>query len=306
MLSISIIIPTYNRAYCLPRAIDSALKQSYQAQNIIVVDDGSTDDTVSLIKEKYPQVIFIQQKNAGVSAARNNGIKHVDTDWVALLDSDDEWLPDKLEQQVALIAKNPESKLCHTEEIWIRNGVRVNQMNKHQKSGGWIFEKCLPLCAMSPSSVLMRKTLFDEVGLFREDLPACEDYDLWLKICASNPVLYLEEPGIIKYGGHEDQLSQKFWGMDRFRIKSLLGLLRGGLLKSDLQKNGLQKEESLNHGLLNKGLLKDRLLNEDQERQVRTMLEKKINIFIKGARKRGKSDDVAYYESLLDQLGVSL
>jgi len=269
MLSITVIIPSFNRAYCLERALDSVLKQSYLPSSIIVIDDGSTDDTEKVVKTKYPQIEYYKQENAGVSAARNLGINKSSTDWIALLDSDDEWLPDKLERQVEVLRQNPESKLCHTEEIWIRNGKRVNQMNKHQKSGGWIFEKCLPLCAISPSSVLMHKSLFDEKGFFREDLPACEDYDLWLKICASYPVLYLEEPGIIKYGGHDDQLSQKYWGMDRFRIQSLLNLL---------SKN---------------------LLNEEQQQATREMLIKKIDIYLKGARKREKTEDVEYYESLL-------
>ena len=271
-LAITVIIPTFNRAYCLSRALDSVLKQSYQPQAIIVIDDGSTDETESLIKEKYPQVEFYQQENLGVSAARNFGINKSSTDWIALLDSDDEWLPHKLEKQVEILSKHPDAKLCHTEEIWIRHGKRVNQMSKHQKSGGWIFEKCLPLCAISPSSVLMHKSLFDKVGLFREDLPACEDYDLWLKICSAYPVLYLEEPGILKYGGHDDQLSQKYWGMDRFRIQSLRDLLEG------------------------------EFLDENQKKMVLNMLVKKIQIYLKGARKREKFEDVEYYESLLGEV----
>jgi len=272
MLSITVIIPSFNRAYCLERALNSVLKQSYLPQSIIVVDDGSTDETESLIKTKYPKVEYYKQENAGVSSARNSGIRQSSTDWIALLDSDDEWLPNKLERQVDILNQSPESKLCHTEEIWIRNGKRVNQMNKHQKSGGWIFEKCLPLCAISPSSVLMHKSLFSEKGLFREDLPACEDYDLWLKICASYPVLYLEEPGILKYGGHEDQLSQKYWGMDRFRIQALLDLLDKAYL------------------------------NESQKKSTLEMLIKKIEIFLKGARKRDKQADIKHYESLLKRL----
>lgn len=272
MLSITVIIPSFNRAYCLERALDSVLNQSYLPQSIILVDDGSTDETERLVKTKYPQVEYYKQENTGVSSARNLGISKSSTDWIALLDSDDEWLSDKLEKQVEVLNQNPEFKLCHTEEIWIRNSKRVNQMNKHQKSGGWIFEKCLPLCAISPSSVLMHKSLFEEKGLFREDLPACEDYDLWLKICASYPVLYLEEPGIIKYGGHDDQLSQKYWGMDRFRIQSLVDLLASNLL-------------------------------DDEQQQVTCeMLTYKINIYLKGARKRGKIEDVDYYESLLDTI----
>jgi len=269
MLDISVIIPSFNRASVLPRAIDSVMKQRYQPECIMLIDDGSIDGTTELIKARYPQVVYIRQENAGVSAARNRGIKQLTTDWVALLDSDDEWLPDKLERQVSLLNEFPEAKFCHTEEIWVRAGQRVNQMKKHQKSGGWIFEKCLPLCAISPSSVLMHRSLFEQIGLFREDFPACEDYDLWLKICASHPVLYIKEPCIIKYGGHDDQLSKQHWGMDRFRIQSLTDLLEGNWL------------------------------DEKQKQAAQIMLIKKITIFLKGAKKRGNVEVIHRYETLL-------
>ncbi len=272
MPDISVIIPSFNRAHCLPRAIDSVMKQSYPPRRIVVIDDGSVDGTAELIKMRYPQVDYIWQENAGVSAARNQGVGQLTTDWVALLDSDDEWLPHKLEKQVSLLNEHPEAKFCHTEEIWIRAGRRVNQMKKHQKSGGWIFEKCLPLCAISPSSVLMHRSLFEKVGLFREDLPACEDYDLWLKICASHPVLYIKEPCIIKYGGHDDQLSTQHWGMDRFRIQSLTDLLKG------------------------------HWLDEKQKQVAKIMLTKKIVIFLKGAKKRKNVKAINRYEQLLSNV----
>ena len=218
---ISVIIPTYNRAHLLPRALDSILSQSCLPNEIIVVDDGSTDDTSVLVTSVYPEIVFIQQSNTGVSCARNVGIKRASGDWIAFLDSDDEWFPEKLEVQMNALYKNPELKICHTNEIWIRNGTRVNPKKKHEKFGGWIFQKCLPLCCISPSSVIIHKSIFDEAGLFDDSLLVCEDYDLWLRITARNPVLYIEKPLLRKYGGHNDQLSRKYWGMDRFRIKSL-------------------------------------------------------------------------------------
>ena len=218
---ISVIIPTYNRAHLLPRALDSILSQSCLPNEIIVVDDGSTDDTSVLMPSVYPEIVFIQQSNTGVSCTRNVGIKRASGDWIAFLDSDDEWFPEKLEVQMNALYKNPELKICHTNEIWIRNGTRVNPKKKHEKFGGWIFQKCLPLCCISPSSVIIHKSIFNEVGLFDDSLLVCEDYDLWLRITARNPVLYIEKPLLRKYGGHNDQLSRKYWGMDRFRIKSL-------------------------------------------------------------------------------------
>ena len=263
---ISVIVPTYNRVHQLPRALDSILCQSCSPKEIIVVDDGSTDETSALMTSEYPEIVFIQQQNTGVSSARNVGIKRASGDWIAFLDSDDEWLPKKLEIQMKALYKNPEIKICHTNEIWIRNGKRVNPKKKHEKFGGWIFQKCLPLCCISPSSVIIHKSIFKEIGLFDYSLPVCEDYDLWLRITARNPVLYIEEPFLIKYGGHEDQLSKKYWGMDRFRIKSLEKIISSRVL-SDLDENAAKK-----------------------------MLMEKIYIFIQGAQKRGNIKEVKKFK----------
>lgn len=233
---VSVVIPTFNRATLVERAIDSVLGQTHSAFEIIVVDDGSTDNTSATLRNKYSdKLVVFQQSNRGVSAARNVGIAHATGNWIALLDSDDEWLPSKLAQQLALIKNHTDCLLCHTDEIWIRNGVRVNAMNKHKKSGGDIYQQCLPLCAISPSSVIFQKQLLDDVGNFDETLPACEDYDLWLRICAQHKVHYLDQKLLVKYGGHEDQLSRKHWGMDRFRIKSLQKMLQLNVLSEDKQ-----------------------------------------------------------------------
>ncbi|MFQ5543387.1 MAG: glycosyltransferase family 2 protein [Nitrospiria bacterium] len=231
-LTISVIIPTFNRTHTLSRALDSIFKQAYAIHEIIVVDDGSQDAALD-VQSKYPRVKFIQQSHLGVSAARNRGIRAATGDWIALLDSDDTWSPRKLSRQTDAIVRQPDAILCHTNELWIRNGVRVNQMKKHQKKGGHIFQHCLPLCVISPSSVLIKKTLFEEIGYFDEKLPVCEDYDLWLRICAKYPVLYLDECLIAKYGGHSDQLSRKYWGMDRFRVRALDKLIKTGAVKGN-------------------------------------------------------------------------
>ncbi len=220
-MNISVIIPTYNRVHTLGQAIESVLAQSLSPTEIIIVDDGSTDETAQFIQNNFPSCHYLFQQNQGVSSARNSGISTATGEWLAFLDSDDAWMPDKLATQASALESNPEIRLCHTEEIWIRNGKRVNQMKKHTKTGGWIFQHCLPLCAISPSSVIIHRSLFEEVGLFDETLPACEDYDLWLRICAFHPTLFIETPQMIKHGGHEDQLSRKHWGMDRFRIQAL-------------------------------------------------------------------------------------
>jgi len=268
-MQISLIIPSYNRSSSLNRALQSVLSQSHLPNEIIVVDDGSNDNTAEMLREEFPQVTYLYQSNKGVSSARNLGIQHSTGDWIAFLDSDDTWLSHKLEKQVSALQQSPELKICHTEEIWIRNGVRVNAMNKHKKSGGWIFKQCLPLCAMSPSSIMIHRDIFDHLGLFDENLVACEDYDLWLRISNQYPVLFLEQPLINKYGGHSDQLSQQHWGMDRFRIQAL------------------------------DKLLKHSIVSDENKHLAINMLLKKSRIFQKGAEKRGKIEATAHYQALI-------
>jgi glycosyltransferase involved in cell wall biosynthesis len=229
-MKISVIIPSWNRADRLAAALDSVHAQSIAPHEIIVVDDGSTDNTREQVTRHYPDVHYLYQQNKGVSSARNTGITAATGDWIALLDSDDRWEPLKLERQRHAIHAQPGHKLCHSDEIWIRNGKRVNPMKKHAKHGGKIFSQCLPLCVISPSAVMIHRDLFNDVGLFDESLPACEDYDLWLRICALYPVLYVDQPLIIKVGGHADQLSRRYWGMDRFRIQALEKILAAGVL----------------------------------------------------------------------------
>ena len=193
MSSIAVIIPTFNRRSTIKRAIDSVLAQTLAADEIIVVDDGSTDGTADMLRQDYPELLLLTQENKGVSTARNAGIKRAGSEWLALLDSDDEWHAQKLSRQIMQLNAKPEYRLIHTDEIWIRNGRRVNQMKKHKKYGGRIFRHCLPLCAMSPSSVLIHASVFEHVGLFDEYLPVCEDYDMWLRVCARYPVLLVDE-----------------------------------------------------------------------------------------------------------------
>lgn len=230
---ISIIVPTLNRVEYLSRALDSVFNQTFKASEIIVVDNGSSDGTLEFIKEKYPSVTLLEERKRGVSAARNKGIISSKSDWVAFLDSDDAWDKKKLEfQKNALLSNSTNYKLVHTEEVWFKNNIKINQMKKHQKFGGYIFEKCLPLCCISPSSVLIKKNIFNQIGYFDEDLPVCEDYDLWLKICSKEKVLFIDQKLTFKYGGHNDQLSKSHWGMDRFRIKSIENLVLNYDLKS--------------------------------------------------------------------------
>ena len=264
-MNISVVIPSYNRKDFLKRSIDSAINQTKKPLEIIVVDDGSTDGTEAMIKSDYDFVKFIKQKNKGVSAARNIGIKVSIGKWICFLDSDDEWKKDKLEKQINAMKSNPGYKFFHSNEIWIKNGLRINQKKKHKKYGGDIFDKCLDMCRISPSSVMIDKTVFDEVGNFNEDLVVCEDYELWLRICDKYRVFFIDEPLIIKYGGHQGQLSYSVESIENHRIKALEHLVLGNL-------------------------------NRKNKRHAIQMLLSKLNIYLKGLVKRRKDDEIAVYE----------
>ena len=173
---------------------------------------------------------YIYQTRQGVSAARNRGLEMAAGEWLAFLDSDDFWLPRKLETQVDFLNRNPQAEICQTEEIWVRHGRRVNPRKKHRKPSGDIFAPSLALCLVSPSAVMLKKSLFLEVGVFDTSLPACEDYDLWLRISCRKPVFLIEEPLVVKRGGHPDQLSRCLPSLDRYRIQSLGKLLDSGRL----------------------------------------------------------------------------
>ena len=265
-MKISVIIPTFNRKHTLQRAIDSVLAQTFKPYEIIIVDDGSKDGTKEWLLQNYPSVQYIHQPNNGVSSARNKGIQISQGSWIALLDSDDEWMPEKLEYQSRFIELNRDSSFCHTNEIWIRNGVRVNQMKKHKKYGGDIFKHCLDICRISPSSSIIKKDVFEEVGAFDESLTVCEDYDLWLRVTAKFNILFLDEPLIKKYGGHLDQLSRVPEGIEQYRIRSLEKILSMGSL------------------------------TETQFRSAKNMLIHKLNIYAKGLKKRDKYEELTSTE----------
>ncbi len=266
---VSVIIPTHNRYPLLLEAVASVENQTYKPIELIVVDDGSEDETPWEIPRRFPKVRFFRQPHLGVSAARNLGIRHATGSFLAFLDSDDLYLPEKIAREVACLQKNPGYRVCYTDEIWIRRGIRVNPMKKHRKYGGWIYPRCLPLCIISPSSVMLKREVLDTVGGFDETLPACEDYDLWLRVTSRYPVWWIPKPLIVKRGGHADQLSRAFWGMDRFRVRALVNILKGEDLPPPWRQKTLQE------------------------------LEKKCRILIQGAKKRGKTTDAAAYGHIL-------
>ena len=274
-MQISVIIPTFNRAHTLWKAVQSVLFQKGTDLEVLIVDDGSSDNTRELIQKnsfRYKNLRYFYQSNKGPSAARNLGIKAAQGNYMAFLDSDDEWLAGKLNAQLNFFAQRPDYLICQTEEIWIRNGKRVNPMKKHKKLSGFIFDACLRLSIISSSCAMMRKEFFDEVGFFDEALPACEDYDLWLRASARFPIGLIEKPYVIKYGGHPDQLSRRVPVMDQFRVQAL-------------------------HKLLNSNSL-----STEQNKLVFSELARKAKIISRGAFKRGKTEEAKFYEDLIQEL----
>jgi len=277
MPKVSVIIPTYNRFPMVKEAVDSVLAQGFEDMELIVVDDGSSDGTVEEIKQYGGRVRLLQHSmNKGVSAARNKGILHARGKYIAFLDSDDLWVKGKLKIQVTFLDDNPHYPLCYTDEIWIRKGKRVNPMLKHAKYSGWIFEKCLPLCIISPSSVMIRRTLFSKVGLFDEALPVCEDYDFWLRISARFPIFFINRKLIIKRGGHPDQLSQRFWGNDRWRVIAL------------------------------EKLLSEPYIGSEEREMILKEMKKKCSVLYKGFLKRGNAGEAGQYQEVMKRYGIEI
>jgi glycosyltransferase involved in cell wall biosynthesis len=268
--AVSVIIPTHNRWPMIGEAVESVLRQSIKEFELIVVDDGSSDDTVEKLEAFGRDVRMIMQARRGVSAARNKGASAASGDYLAFLDSDDLWLPEKLACQIAFMQSHPEVKICQTEETWYRRGKRVNPKVKHRKPSGDIFRASLELCLVSPSAVMMTKELFEEMGGFDESLPVCEDYDLWLRIAVEHPVSLIPNPLVIKRGGHSDQLSHSIWGMDRYRVEALCKLLRSGL-------GGKRRTWAID------------------------VLRRKVALLAQGARKRGKEHESRAYELVLSE-----
>ncbi len=268
-MQISVIIPTYNRARSLIRAVDSVLAQTHQDFELIVVDDGSQDDTADIVQKHYPGIIYIRQGNRGPAAARNRGVEMARYGLLAFLDSDDWFAEDKLAKQIEAMGLNPSYAISHTNEIWYRNGKILNQKLHHKKNSGIIFSQSLELCAVSMSTVMIRREVFQRYGLFDEEYPCCEDYEFWLRVSAREEFLLVDEPLTLKDGGRDDQVSTIYrTGMDKFRIQAIMKILASGRL------------------------------SEKQTGQALKELERKCRIYGTGCIKHGREKEGQYYLDL--------
>ncbi|MCF7908667.1 MAG: glycosyltransferase [Candidatus Omnitrophica bacterium] len=266
----SIIIPTYDRKDFLKIALGSVLKQTFSDYEAIVVDDGSTDNTKEIVKAlKNKKLNYFYQKNKGPAAARNKGIKKANGKFICFLDSDDRFCREKLEITHQYIKQYPNYKVFHTEEIWYRNGRLLSEKKYHKKPAGHVFTQALKLCCISPSTTVIKRSVFSKIGLFDSNLPVCEDYDLFLRLTSKYPVFLIPKHLTIKEGGHSDQQSKKYPSIDTFRIYALEKILKNG-----------------------------KLSNTDYLATYRE-LKQKCTIYIKGAIKRNKLKEANEYRRLI-------
>ena len=268
---ISVICPVFNREAWLSDTIESVMAQDFDDFELLLINDGSSDSTVRIMEmyaQRYPQKIrILTQKNKGVSSARNLGMSSAKGGYFAFIDSDDLWITNKLSKQLAEILFHKEL-ISQTNEVWIRHGKRVNQMKKHAKHRGRIFYDCLPLCCVSPSAVMIHRSVIDTVGGFDERLRVVEDYDLWLRISLRYTIGLVPDALVIKNGGHDDQLSRQYAVMDKYRIYALRKLLKN------------------DHGDL----------DVFKQNAVHWWIAQKAKIVAQGAMKRGRiGTAVAYY-----------
>ncbi len=271
IIGVSVIIPTHNRRKTLAGAVESVRSQTFRDWELLIVDDGSSDGTYWDWSESGdPRIRYLRTEHRGVSAARNLGIQQAKFPWISFLDSDDTWLPKKLETQLAALKFHSGYLAVHSDEIWIRRGRRVNPKKIHRKYGGWVYRYSLPRCVISPSSILISRQLLDRCGVFDETFPVCEDYELWLRMFARHPICFVDRPLLVKTGGHADQLSRSTWGLDRFRIRAMVKTVESGIVS-------LQ-----------------------QEAWTAAEIVRKAEILAGGCEKRGRMEEARYYRSLAE------
>lgn len=266
------IIPAYNRSGLLAEAIDSVRSQTFTDYEIIVVDDGSTDDTPSLAESR--DLRYIRLEHTGMPGlVRNRGAAQAKGKLLAFLDSDDLWMPDKLSRQLLLHGcdtmlgrAEQNNRITHTREQWLRNGKVISQSKLRHRRSGSLFEDSLVKCIIGPSTVVMDASFFARTKGFRDDLEIGEDYEYWLRITPEADVGYVDMPLTVKRAGHGDQLTEKYGHIEYFRISAL------------------------------KDLVDSRFYSEPRLTAARRELARKCGIYAAGARKRGKTKEAETYE----------
>lgn len=273
---VSVIIPTYDRLHLLKEAIASVQAQYYRPIELIVVDDGSTDGTAEQLRGVHNIRLLSIGHTGCPGAARNAGIEASTGDYLAFLDSDDLWEPEKIAVQMEALTGDTDTPIIHCRELWLRDGRTVSQTGQRHRRAGWLFADAVRKCIIGPSTVLLRRSVLEDVGGFRNDLQIAEDYELWLRVTDQYPVAYLDQPFVTKRAGHGDQLSTRYGQIERFRIDALAPLVAANRWKEPHHQS-IAKQE----------------------------LERKCLIYAAGARKRKHNSEAARYESLARNVSIS-
>jgi glycosyltransferase involved in cell wall biosynthesis len=192
---VSVVIPTFNAARYVARAVDSALAQTYSPVEVIVVDDGSTDNTAQVLDQYKSNIRYIFQPNCGsVGAVRNRGIREARGEIFAFLDADDLWFREKLEQQIPVLLANPKVGLVHSNFKYLdeETGRTYTISRPRHKLVGRCYTRLFFGCSIFASSVVVRRTCLDNVGMFNEEIPpGVEDYELWLRLARQYKFAYV-------------------------------------------------------------------------------------------------------------------
>jgi len=284
---ISAIIPVFERPDLTERAIESVLSQRVPRGfdlELLIVDDGSSRETRDRLIHAVRQDArgrLITIPHCGMpGAVRNRGVEAAHGAILAFLDSDDTWEPEKLEHQVSLHGDRGSVRISHTRERWIRNGREVSQASQKHRRSGDLFADSLRKCIIGPSTVMIDRALFEAAGGFREDLEIAEDYELWLRVTVTERVGYVDRPLTRKFAGHGDQLSERYEGIEQFRIAALQPLVESGAFLS-ARAADIRGTEA-------------QLLAEET-------LARKCRVYAAGARKRGRNDEAERYEAIADR-----
>ncbi|WP_020601237.1 glycosyltransferase family 2 protein [Spirosoma panaciterrae] len=269
----SVIIPLYNKASYIQLAVESVLKQTYVDFELIIVNDGSSDDSLNVVQSfRDSRLRIISQKNQGVSASRNNGVLMAQHEYIAFLDGDDWWDPTFLEKMAVLIVSHPAAGIYGCQYFWVKNGKQKCSIN-HEPSGfagyfdyfvGYMYAWWMPLTSIS---VVIRKSVFEEMRGFKTNLKFGEDFDLWVRIALAYPVAYLNEP--LAFYNQDVIPADRALGGKRWRLQEHF-LFNLEFLREAEQTNPILKR--LLDGLKVRGLLKFYLRN-DYSPEVAAILE---------------------------------
>jgi len=303
--SVSVVIPVYDRPGMATEAVRSVLFQSYPHLECILVDDGSRKPPAEAERlfSADPRFRYKRIAHTGMAGAvRNCGVREARYDLIAFLDSDDIWLPDKLERQIGLPASSPGLEdrqdlaknfvLIHTREVWLRGEKVISQKTQRHRRHGNVFADALEKCMIGPSTVLMRKAVFEELGGFREDLEIAEDYEFWLRLTAIHQVEYIDTPLVVKRAGHGEQLSEKYGQIEIFRLTGLHDLVRSGWFIKNCPGGGDKAE-------------KQNSCPELVHNLAAAELARKAGIYAAGSRKRGRMEEADRYEQLARKFASS-